>query len=521
MKIFDILENECWWGGASRFGMQMPFTEKTVFKADLTEKTLDPANQHMPLLISNKGRYIWCDEGLVFEFKDGKIYAEGKNINIYEGGKTLKEAYLSASRAHFSFDGRKMPEKFFTTAQYNTWMQVTYSPTQGKVLEYAHGIVDNGFEPGILIIDEGWHKPYGQWEFDTVKFPDAKGMVKELHELGFAVMLWVCPFVTCSGERYIKSLRYGAEFEEKKLDTDLYLRTGDGKVALVHWWNGQTAILDMTKESDRDFLKLQLDRLVSDYGIDGFKFDGGQVYHYCASQCVNGIPDSTYTQYERNIAWNEFGRQYKFHEYKDTFKGGGKCGIQRLMDRNHSWDREGINTILPYSLAQGLIGTVFICPDMIGGGEWSFFMKGGDVDEELFVRMCQVSAMFPMMQFSMAPWIYLSEKNLSCCLEMARLHKKMSPYILEKVNESILSGEPIVRHPEYEFPNEGYEYTADMFMLGEKYLVAPVLTKGAVTRTVRLPSGSLWKYVDGTVYEGGNTVCVDAPLNVLPYFERM
>ena len=60
-------------------------------------------------------------------------------------------------------------------------MQFTYNPTQEKVLEYAHGIVDNGFEPGILIIDEGWHQSYGTWDFDKIKFPEPEKMVEELH----------------------------------------------------------------------------------------------------------------------------------------------------------------------------------------------------------------------------------------------------------------------------------------------------------------------------------------------------
>ena len=522
MKIWDIKDNECWWGGGIRFGTKMPFTKDTEIKVDLRGvETNDCANQTMPFLVSNKGRYIWCDEDFVFEFKDGKIYADGKNIDIYEVGETLKDAYLAASKKHFPYDGKEMPEKFFTTAQYNSWMQVTYNPTQENVLEYAHGIVDNGFEPGILIIDEGWHKPYGQWEFDPVKFPNPKEMIKELHDLGFTLMLWVCPFVTCSGEKYIMSLRYGAEFEEKKIDTDLYLRTENGDVALMEWWNGHCAILDFTNPTDAEFLKCQLDILVNEYGVDGFKFDGGQLYHYTERDCANGIPSKEHTQYERNIAWNEFGRQYKFHEYKDTFKGGGKCGIQRLMDRMHSWDREGINTILPYSLAQSLIGTTFICPDMIGGGEWSIFLRGITIDEELFVRMCQVSTLFPMMQFSLAPWKFLNKENLNICLDMAKLHKKMSPYIVEKVNESRTSGEPLVRHLEYEFPNQGFENTTDCFMCADKYLVAPVLVKGMFKREVRLPAGNSWKYIDGKVYEGGQTVTVDSPIEVLPYFERL
>lgn len=64
------------------------------------------------------------------------------------------------------------------------------------------------------------------------------------------------------------------------------------------------------------------------------------------------------------------------------------------------------------------------------------------------------------------------------------------------------------------------EAVTDQFMVGTKLLVAPVIQEGAVTRDVRLPKGQ-WKYVDGTVYEGGKTMTVDAPVTVLPYFERI
>lgn len=44
---------------------------------------------------------------------------------------------------------------------------------------------------------------------------------------------------------------------------------------------------------------------------------------------------------------------------------------------------------------------------------------------------------------------------------------------------------------EYEFPNEGYENIKDQFMLGKKYLVAPVLTE-ADERIITLPRGK-WR----------------------------
>ena len=92
--------------------------------------------------------------------------------------------------------------------------------------------------------------------------------------------------------------------------------------------------------------------------------------------------------------------------------------------------------------------------------------------------------------------------------------------MLRLVREAFASGEPIVRSLEYEFPHQGLHNIMDAFMLGDKYLVAPVVIKGAVLRTVKLPTGK-WKYIDGTLYEGGQEVTVDAPTETLPIFEKI
>ena len=66
---------------------------------------------------------------------------------------------------------------------------------------------------------------------------------------------------------------------------------------------------------------------------------------------------------------------------------------------------------------------------------------------------------------------------------------------------------------------EGLACCVDQFMLGDDVLVAPVLEKGMRRRAVRLPAGR-WKFADGTVYDGGQTITADSPLHVLPYFEK-
>ena len=70
----------------------------------------------------------------------------------------------------------------------------------------------------------------------------------------------------------------------------------------------------------------------------------------------------------------------------------------------------------------------------------------------------------------------------------------------------------------YQFPNQGFEQIDDQFVLGDAIIVAPVIEKGAVMRTVVLPKGK-WLYL-GEVEYGGGAVTVPAPISVIPYFVR-
>lgn len=512
----EIKENEYWWGGSVVYSTEQPYDRYSKVKREIAK---DGANQSAPLYLSSKGRYIHADSPLTIEIADGVIEAIGENVVCVEAGNCLREAYLAAMRKYFPFEQKALPEKFFRTAQYNTWMEFTYNPTQKSVLEYAHSIVDNGYQAGILMIDEGWSVGYGSWEFDFAKFPNPKEMIDELHGLGFTVMLWVVPYVTLDGRNFLDHYYAWACERAKKPFKPRLARQKDGTVAVAQWWNGFSAMLDMTQENDREYLDGRLEYLMERYGVDGFKFDGGNLVAL-QPQCWLTSPPETSAE-NLNKAWNDFGAKYEYHEYKDTYDRAGKATIQRIRDRNHSWDEGGINTLVPYLLSQSLLGYPYVCPDMIGGGWWSVTLNPNfKCDEELFVRMAQCSALFPMMQFSWAPWRMLGAEAQKLCLEAAQLHAKFADTIVELVKQARETGEPIVRSMEYCYPDKGYEKINDQFLLGENVLVCPVLEKGAVMRKITLPQGK-WKYCDGTVYVGLQTVEVPAPISILPYFERI
>ncbi len=510
-----MLENEKWWGGISEDESKMPFDAQTKITRDLL---MDSSNQTMPLYISNFGRCIWSEEAFVITFNEGEIIAEGKkDILLEKYGNTLKEGYIGAMRAHFPPEGKPLPEEFFKLPQYNTWMQLMYDQTQEGVMAYARGIIENGFKPGILMIDEGWQKDYGDWSFDTCKFPNPKQMIEELHQMGFIVMLWVVPNVRSDGRRFLQS--FFECFNPESYDK-CFLRNEDNSLSIMRWWNGYSAVLDLTKECDCQYLKAQLDVLVNEYRVDGFKFDGGSLWFYALDAVGGGKVNQDCTPYQRNIAWNEFGRQYKYHEYKDTFKGGGKRVIQRIRDRNHSWEGVGLNTLVPGGLLRGLLGHPFLCPDMVGGGEWLDRANHQTFDEELFVRMAQCSALFPMIQFSLAPWQAVNKENLKFVKEAHDLHLQFSDVFIRLVNDAYETGEPILRSLEYNYPHSGYAKITDIFMLGEEYLVAPIVKKGQTERAICLPRGK-WIGYNGKEYEGGQTVVLQVTLADLPYFQKI
>ena len=193
--------------------------------------------------------------------------------------------------------------------------------------------------------------------------------------------------------------------------------------------------------------------------------------------------------------------------------------MQRLGDKPYSW--EAVSSLIPEMLAAGLLGHAYTCPDMIGGGAYTTFLNldKGDFDQELIVRSCQIHAFMPMMQFSVAPWRILDNKHLEICRKFARFHESMGDYLLETARQSARTGEPMVRHLEYEFPGEGFADCKDQFMIGDRYLVAPMVRKGN-SRSVKLPKGR-WRDDQGKVHKGGKTIRIDVPIERLPYFERI
>lgn len=495
-----------WFGGAVGLGHEQPYTNLHPFNMSVE----DANNQICPLFLSDDGQYIWTENPVIFSFENGNIQLSplsGEPVGAIKAGSTLRDAYLAAMRTYFPPSGVLPDTLFFVRPQYNTWIELMYNQNQADILRYAHAIVDNGFDPGILMIDDNWQRYYGNFDFKAERFSDPKGMIDELHELGFTVMVWICPFVSADSPEFRDLERKG-----------YFLHNPNGGTAILNWWNGYSACYDLTNPDALAHFVAVLKDAQTRYGIDGFKFDAGDNNCY-ASTAIKAY-DTTATTVDHTTSWAKVGLQFPVNEYRACWKMGGQALVQRLGDKDYSW--EAVQSLIPQMTTAGLLGYAYACPDMIGGGQWASFLgiESGDFDEELIVRSAQIHALMPMMQFSVAPWRILSEENLTIVKKAAALHSQFGAYILACARQAAQTGEPIVRSMEYAFPHQGLVNCKDQFMLGDKYLVAPVVEQGATTRTVYLPKGQ-WRDELGKHYRGGKAYTISAPLNRLPYFEKL
>ena len=486
------------WGGRIKDGSKMPYA--VGFEASLDDNR---SNQVAPLLLTSDGRYVWSDTPFSFRITDKAIVITEGNVTVEKAGDCLSDAFKAASAAHFPANGELPPAQFYKVPQYNTWIELMYNQNQEGVLNYARGILQNGLPAGIIMIDDTWQEDYGKWYFHPGRFPDPKAMCDELHRMGFKVMLWICPFVSMDQYQICHKIESFGGF----------LSEADGHTPYpVRWWNGTSAVLDLTNPKSVEWFDSELHRLMEDYGVDGFKFDAADFEYYPSDAIAH---EGSVPGYEQCSRFVQLASKYPYNELRAGWRNAGKPVVQRLHDKSHNW--EDLGKLIPEMMAEALMGFSFSCPDMVGGGSFETFLRG-ETDTELIVRSAQIHALMPMMQFSLAPWRVLSEEEYAAVLDAVALRNRFMPLIESLYQRAAATGEPIVAPLEYCFPGEGLASVNDEFMLGDSLLVAPVTTPGT-TRTVILPEGS-WRADDGTLYEGGSH-SIEVPLDRLPYFEKL
>jgi myogenesis-regulating glycosidase len=176
-----------------------------------------------------------------------------------------QEAQLHAITNMFGHPTNVPDELMFRQPIWSTWARYKVDINESLVMQFAQEIIDNGFSNSQIEIDDDWETCYGELEFSSTKFPDPKGMVDALKQMGYRVTLWVHPFINSNCPRYNEYLSKG-----------YFVKDLQGNVK-TKWWNGDdAAAIDLTNEEARTSFFARLISLREQTGLDGYKFDAGE-----------------------------------------------------------------------------------------------------------------------------------------------------------------------------------------------------------------------------------------------------
>ena len=139
------------------------------------------------------------------------------------------------------------------------------------------------------------------------------------------------------------------------------------------------------------------------------------------------------------------------------------------------------------------------------------------IDPKVFLRYLQLSSVMPVMNIAFAPWRISDPEVAASCKAIVNDRSRLGTYFEQLMTESRRTAEPVLRHLEYEFPRNGFSNCDDQFMLGSRYLIAPLLD-GKNSRMVRFPRG-IWIDASGKRYRGPLVTTVTASNDHVLFFE--
>jgi alpha-glucosidase (family GH31 glycosyl hydrolase) len=374
-------------------------------------------------------------------------------------------------------------------------------------MSMARAIREQGYPCSVLTIDDRWESQFGDLRFSAA-FPQPAEMVRELHDLGFKVLLWVTPFVNQEAENF--AVLAAKEFLVRRAD-------GNGP-ALLRWWGGTAGLVDLTHPPARVWFRDQLLGLQRELGVDGFKIDGGDAKYqppladsaWAGYRGPSGYADALLALFEEvapglcetRTAWRSQSRNILWRE-------GGKD--------SHWGIDNGLKAMVNLGLHSALLGYDVLIPDMVPGRVQTLVAAMPLPSDELVVRWTEASAFFPILQFSYFPWNY-GPATAAAVLAYARVHKALEPYLAAQAAGRCA---PLLRPLWYDAPDRDQLYTTeDEFQLGSDLVVAPVTDECRVARDITLPPGRWADAWTGRSVRGTWLRQYPAPCPGIPVFVR-
>ena len=373
------------------------------------------------------------------------------------------------------------------------------------------------------------------WELDQDRYENWSGMLHELKQDDVRVLTYINPFFAQVDD---KPNARRNQFNEL-LEKGFLVMTQEGEPYLIENTSFSAGLIDLSNPEARTWIKHVIkDELIAS-GASGWMADFGEALPY-DGKLHSGTPVKAHNRYAEEWqqvnreAIEEAGREHDivFFSRSGYTKSPGLTTLFWLGDQLVTWDKyDGIKTAVTGLLSSGLSGYSLNHSD-IGGyttipSPAPWLINHRFRSKELMLRWTELNAFTtvfrthegnrpePNHQFN------TDEESLQHFARFASIYKAWSSYRKQLVKDAADKGYPVVRHPWVHYPDDETVRTLEyQFMVGDTFMVAPVLDPEVGSVEVYLPKGQ-WVHLftgEAVQHEQGKFVTVSAPIGTPAVF---
>jgi alpha-D-xyloside xylohydrolase len=501
---------------------------------------------YVPLLVSNKGYGVYWDNPSTTQFA-GNASSNAQYSFSSETGDMVDYYFLYGPTVDQVIAGYRRTTgapPLFPKWAYGLFMSHDHYQSSTDLLNVDHGYRSNNIPVDVIVQDWDYWNPYvwGSQLMDPSRYPDPAAVVKQLHTDNIHTMISIWPlYQTRSPANPMgtteRGIDGGALGELDPVNTlgslnALYLDTGGG---LYHFYDTFNAT------ARAGAYRYDYDRLIGNFGWDAIWADNDEPQGYpdgvnvhAATVALSPGKGAFYInayplEHVRGLYenWRSIGPSGK-RVY--ILSRSGFAGSQRYAAGNWSGDIgstfQQLATEIPAGLSFALSGMPYWTTD-IGG----YFTP--PASEELFTRWLQFGAFCPTFRIhgqqnkelygpqgcsGSSCWSTQGKANM---LAIDQLRYRLMPYVYSLGWQVTNAGYTMMRPLVFDFTSDSKVYgITDQFMFGPAFLVNPVTTAGATSRSVYLPAGTWYDFWTGSTATGGATTMTDAPLSRIPLYVR-
>ncbi|HEY6414406.1 MAG TPA: TIM-barrel domain-containing protein [Edaphobacter sp.] len=497
----------------------------------------------IPFFMSTTGYGLWLDTTAeaIFDMNASSatdvivdVPAQKLRIVLFTGPEFPKILERFTAQA-----GRAIVPPYWAFAP---WIGRDYHQSAAQVLEDVDKTRELGLPASVIVIDSPWTTSYNSYKFNPKQFDDAAAMVKHLHGEGYKLVLWHTPWIDSQSNPpweagFADKMLAHAENYDEAASSGFFVKATDGKPYVGQWWKGMGSMIDFTNPLAKRWWQDQVRQAIA-AGADGFKDDDGEGSFQGDVKFADGT-DKRLMRNRYAVLYNNAMEELIQKDLKgngvlfarsvttDGHAGANGIGFMWGGDNESSFSPEsGLPTAVTAGLNAGMSGIPLWTADLGG-----YLKVGATQDPLVQMRWTEYSAFSPTMeilsQTNEQPWNW-DEKTggasgtpaLDVYRKYATLHMSLFPYRYAAAQEAAKTGMPIMRALVLQYQNDNRARTTkDEYMFGPDFLVAPVLDENT-RRVVYLPEGDWVDYWTGTRFNGGKTMLVDAPVDVLPLYVR-